>query len=298
MADCLSIIETDKVIHTVEIDIVKLMVEIKCFGMSFDEFDKETGSSDGLQPRQADLIYVHALNELHLHEIHVVPSKRMKRKGLRLEQESAKMMKTSEEVSEEDLKEMMQLVPVEEVYMEALQEQVETILGNKGLLSATTAKEKVTCQNSALNQKGKEMSHDPRIAEAQTTQNVITHNAAYQADDLDAYDYDYDEINTAKVALMVNLSHYGSDDLAERVAKMLLKQKDPMMSEKKVNTKPIDYAVLNQLSQDFETKFVLQFDLSTEQAFCSQNSVNSEEPNHSTRPTQVEVPKELPKVSL
>nr|GFD15025.1 hypothetical protein [Tanacetum cinerariifolium] len=35
---------------------------------------------------------------------------------------------------------------------------------------------------------------DPRIAEAQTTQNVITHNAAYQADDLNAYDSDCDEI--------------------------------------------------------------------------------------------------------
>nr|GEW22735.1 hypothetical protein [Tanacetum cinerariifolium] len=45
--------------------------------------------------------------------------------------------------------------------------------------------------------------------------NVFTHNAAYQADDLDAYDSDCDEINTAKVALMANLSHYGSDDLAE-----------------------------------------------------------------------------------
>nr|GEX72114.1 hypothetical protein [Tanacetum cinerariifolium] len=44
-----------------------------------------------------------------------------KRKGLSLEQESAKKVKTSEEVSEEDLKEMMQLVPVEEVYVEALQ---------------------------------------------------------------------------------------------------------------------------------------------------------------------------------
>nr|GEV16092.1 hypothetical protein [Tanacetum cinerariifolium] len=56
---------------------------------------------------------------------------------------------------------------------------------------------------------------DPKIAEAQTTQNVITHNAVYQADDLDAYDSDCDEINSAKVALMVNLSHYGSDDLAD-----------------------------------------------------------------------------------
>nr|GEW80547.1 hypothetical protein [Tanacetum cinerariifolium] len=46
---------------------------------------------------------------------------KVKRKGLRLEQGSAKKLKTSEEVSEEDLKEMMQLVPVEEVYVEALQ---------------------------------------------------------------------------------------------------------------------------------------------------------------------------------
>ncbi|GJS94121.1 retrovirus-related pol polyprotein from transposon TNT 1-94 [Tanacetum coccineum] len=56
---------------------------------------------------------------------------------------------------------------------------------------------------------------DPGIAEGQATQTVITYNAAYQADDLDAYDYDCDELNTAKVALMANLSHYGSDTLAE-----------------------------------------------------------------------------------
>nr|GEX01488.1 hypothetical protein [Tanacetum cinerariifolium] len=46
---------------------------------------------------------------------------RIKRKGIRLEQDSAKKVKTSEEVPEENLKEMMQLIPVEEVYMEALQ---------------------------------------------------------------------------------------------------------------------------------------------------------------------------------
>ncbi|GJV34539.1 hypothetical protein Tco_1394939 [Tanacetum coccineum] len=68
-------IKTDKVIHTMENDIVKLVVEIKSFGMSSDEFDKETGSSDGLQPKQADLSCVHALNKLHLHEIRIVPSK-------------------------------------------------------------------------------------------------------------------------------------------------------------------------------------------------------------------------------
>ncbi|GKE50066.1 hypothetical protein Tco_1481324, partial [Tanacetum coccineum] len=69
------IVETDKVNHAMETDMVKLVVEIESFGMSFDEFDKETGSSDGLQPKQADLNYVHALNKLNLHEIHVVLSK-------------------------------------------------------------------------------------------------------------------------------------------------------------------------------------------------------------------------------
>nr|GEW57229.1 hypothetical protein [Tanacetum cinerariifolium] len=56
---------------------------------------------------------------------------------------------------------------------------------------------------------------DPGILEGHATQTVITYNATYQADDLDAHDFDYNELNTAKVALMLNLSHYGSDALAE-----------------------------------------------------------------------------------
>nr|GEX58113.1 hypothetical protein [Tanacetum cinerariifolium] len=58
-------------------------------------------------------------------------AKRFKRKGIRFEQESVKKLKTLEEVPEEvktpdevpeeKVKEMMQLVPIEEVYVEALQ---------------------------------------------------------------------------------------------------------------------------------------------------------------------------------
>nr|GEY60825.1 hypothetical protein [Tanacetum cinerariifolium] len=58
-------------------------------------------------------------------------AERFKRKGIRFEQESAKKLKTSEEVPEEvkspdevpkeKVKEMMQLVPIEEVYVKALQ---------------------------------------------------------------------------------------------------------------------------------------------------------------------------------
>ncbi|GJZ17771.1 hypothetical protein Tco_0553894 [Tanacetum coccineum] len=317
---------------------------------------------------------------------------------------------------------------------------------------------------------------DPEITKGQATQTVITHNAAYQADDLDAYDSNCDELNTAKVSLMANLSHFGSEALVEsnvvnysetkitnesqqaaaqnsnssaqqdalilsvieqlktqvvnytkmnmdnksvndtlttelerykeqvkvlkegqksndnvsdsceqsieidrlkqtifkhlnekeyliqRVtllkndfkkeesrnidreialeqkikqldnilepklydgnvikntsdivipdseetlmlaeesrSKMLLKQQDPMMLEKKVNTSPVDYVVLNQLSQDFETRFVPQTELSAEQAFWSKNSMNYQEPTLSSRPTKVEVPKELSKVSM
>ncbi|GKB86143.1 hypothetical protein Tco_0958415, partial [Tanacetum coccineum] len=87
--------------------------------------------------------------------------------------------------------------------------------GKQRIVFVTTIKGKATCPNSALNQRGNGMIHDPRIPEGQATQTVITHNAAYQADDLDAYDSNCDELNTAKVDIMTNLSHYGSNALAK-----------------------------------------------------------------------------------
>nr|GEY01620.1 uncharacterized mitochondrial protein AtMg00810-like [Tanacetum cinerariifolium] len=81
----------------------------------------------------------------------------------------------------------------------------------------------------------------------------------------------------------------------ESRSKMLQKQKDPMMSEKKVNTKSVDYAALNQLLKDFETRFVPHTELSAQQAFWSQNS---KKPNLSISTTIVEVPEELLKVSM
>nr|GEW45413.1 hypothetical protein [Tanacetum cinerariifolium] len=56
---------------------------------------------------------------------------------------------------------------------------------------------------------------DPGMTETSRNQYVVTNNAAYQANDLDAYDSDCDELNSAKIALMANLSHYGSDNLTE-----------------------------------------------------------------------------------
>nr|GEY56104.1 hypothetical protein [Tanacetum cinerariifolium] len=308
------------------------------------------------------------------------------------------------------------------------------------LTAVVTSRE--TESNCVLQQQGRgpyeeelEFLADPGIAETSSTQYVVTNNAAYQADDLDAYDSDCDKLNSAKIALMANLSRYGSNNLAESETeitsdsniisysqymnesqyttvqnssspalqddlilsvieqlktqvvnctkinqdnknvneiltaeleryknqeiilkeqinkeesrnidkelalekqkeesrnidkelalekqknddivihdsektlmladesrfKMLLKQNDPIISEKKVITKPVDYAALNQLSKDFETRFVPQTELSAEQAFWSWYSVQYEEPALSSSTTIVEVPKELPKVSM
>nr|GEZ21872.1 hypothetical protein [Tanacetum cinerariifolium] len=81
-------------------------------------------------------------------------------------------------------------------------------------------------------------------------------------------------------------------------SKMIEKQNDPKMTKKKVIRKPIDYAIINQLSTDFETRFVPQTELSAEQAFWSQYSVQTDEPNLSATTTIVKVPKELSKVSM
>nr|GEW70608.1 reverse transcriptase domain-containing protein [Tanacetum cinerariifolium] len=117
---------------------------------------------------------------------------------------------------------------------------------------------------------------DPWIAEAQTIQYVITNNAAYQADDLDDYDSDCDGITSAKIALMENLSHYGFDNLAEVH-----------------NPDNVTNNVINQAMQKEESR-----NIDRELALEKQNFVNSEEPNLSTIPTQFEVPKELPTVSM
>nr|GEV85674.1 retrotransposon protein, putative, Ty1-copia subclass [Tanacetum cinerariifolium] len=289
--------------------------------------------------------------------------------------------------------------------------------------SRTSGKHRVIANRQVLHEEELEFLADPGIAETSSNQYVLTNNAAYQADDLDAYDSDYDTLNSAKIALMMNLSHYGSDNLAEVYnqdnvtnnlinqyvqapstseqltilnlseikitsdsniisysqymnesqyttiqnsssptlqddlilfvieqlktqvvkctkinqdnkhvneiltaklesvmeksdaivihdsgetslledesrSKMLKKQNDPKMYEKKVITKPVDYATLNQLSKDFETRFVPQTEVSVEQAFWSRYSVQSEEPNLSASTNIVEVPKELSKVSM
>ncbi|GJT58092.1 retrovirus-related pol polyprotein from transposon TNT 1-94 [Tanacetum coccineum] len=69
--------------------------------------------------------------------------------------------------------------------------------------------------------KGKELDEeqlaflaDPEVADGQVAQ-TITHNAAFQTNDLDVYDFDYDDISSNKAVLMANLSSCDSDVLSE-----------------------------------------------------------------------------------
>ncbi|GJT86831.1 hypothetical protein Tco_1068548 [Tanacetum coccineum] len=56
---------------------------------------------------------------------------------------------------------------------------------------------------------------DHGVTDVQDTQTTITHNVAFQTDDLDSYDSDCDDISLAKAILMANLSSYDSDVLSE-----------------------------------------------------------------------------------
>ncbi|GKA98048.1 hypothetical protein Tco_0825942 [Tanacetum coccineum] len=97
------------------------------------------------------------------------------------------------------------------IILQGLPPEVYALVRNHKVSKELWARIQLLMQGTSLTKQEREW----RIPEGHTTQTVITHNASYQADDLDAYDSDCDEFNTAKVTLMSNLSHYGSDALAK-----------------------------------------------------------------------------------
>ncbi|GKA03315.1 retrotransposon protein, putative, ty1-copia subclass [Tanacetum coccineum] len=134
------------------------------------------------------------------------------------------------------------------------------------------------------------------IGEGLVSQSVITHNTAYQADDLDAYDSDCDEFSTAKVVLMANLSRYGSDVLS---AVLYSHNTNNDMLNKSVQEMP--YFEPSQFVEhpdaeihNFGKRFIPQQELSAEQAFWFQMSnppIESSDPSLSKWDVSFELPK-------
>ncbi|GKC12929.1 hypothetical protein Tco_1009711 [Tanacetum coccineum] len=83
----------------------------------------------------------------------------------------------------------------------------------------------------------------------------------------------------------------------ESRSKMFEKAKDPEVIAKKISHKPIDYEKLNRLTDDFGKRFSPQQELSAEQAFWF-HILNPSIESSYTPPVIVDVPSELPKVSL
>nr|GEX73384.1 hypothetical protein [Tanacetum cinerariifolium] len=108
----------------------------------------------------------------------------------------------------------------------------------------------------------------------------------------------YDGSVIAKDTNMISIADSEETLLLEEKShsKLLLKQSDPMVLEKKVNIKPINYAELNQLSKDFGKRFVPQQELSDEQAFRLQTSHPNTDQSASF-PVKIEAHRVLPKIT-
>nr|GEW33125.1 hypothetical protein [Tanacetum cinerariifolium] len=117
-------------------------------------------------------------------------SERVKRQGLKIDQGSAKRVKTSKSVSEdvsvEELKGMMQLVPLEEVYVEALQK-----LDREDLHQLWTLVKENFSIKQATSDKEKELWVElNRLFETDFEDQLWTHNQAFMHDPLDWKLYD------------------------------------------------------------------------------------------------------------
>ncbi|GJX75449.1 retrovirus-related pol polyprotein from transposon TNT 1-94 [Tanacetum coccineum] len=184
-----------------------------------------------------------------------------------------------------------------------------------------------------LNKEELEFLADPGVAEGPVTQKIITHNATYQVDDLDAYDSDCDDFSSAKAVLMANLSSYGSDVLSEflletqnaavqntnssaqqdamiiSVFEQLSNQvtncnkvnKDNLIANESLSAELERYKERVKLLEErqnvdlnFGKRFVLQQELSDEQAFRLQTSHPNTD-QFASSPVKIEAPRELPK---
>nr|GEX50799.1 hypothetical protein [Tanacetum cinerariifolium] len=112
--------------------------------------------------------------------------------------------------------------------------------------------------------------------------------------------YDGDTIVKTHVALSVTDSEETLELAEESMLKMLAKQNDPSLIEKKVKIFPIYYVALNKLGEHFAKHFVPQKQLSAEQGYWLPISqpVVAKPPVPSESALKKEIPCKLPSISL
>ncbi|GKA04342.1 hypothetical protein Tco_0677123 [Tanacetum coccineum] len=94
---------------------------------------------------------------------------------------------------------------------------------NNQLRTSSNPRNQATIQDGRVTvQQVQGRQEDSRILDGQAIQTTIPQNAAFQTDDLDAYDSDCDDISSAKAVLMANLLSYDSDILSENFEQSLI----------------------------------------------------------------------------
>ncbi|GKA20312.1 hypothetical protein Tco_0700301, partial [Tanacetum coccineum] len=127
----------------------------------------------------------------------------------------------------------------------------------------------------------------------QMSEQMINHKAQQIKPTL----YDGVVMSNAHVAMLVIDDEETLILEEESRSKMSEKAKDPEVIAKKISDKPIDYEKLNRLTKDFGKCFSPQQELLAEQAFWFHILNPTIKPPY-TPPVLVDVPSELPKVSL
>ncbi|GJX06256.1 hypothetical protein Tco_0194188 [Tanacetum coccineum] len=203
------------------------------------------------------------------------------------------------------------------------------------LLNVIIFRVKGIWQGSALSLRGQVLDEkqlaflaDPKIADSQDTQPTIIHNVVFQTNDQDAYDFDCDDISSAKAVLMANLSSYGSKVLSE-VPQYDTYQNDNMLNHSVQETQyfeqsRIDYVPDNEITSDSNIISYEQYLQETQNAIVQDTNSStqqdamimsvfeqiseqmsnyfsnpiSEQPVVQSIPVRTEAPSEIPKVSM
>ncbi|GJY25898.1 hypothetical protein Tco_0400624 [Tanacetum coccineum] len=142
---------------------------------------------------------------------------------------------------------------------------------------------------------------DSGIPDGQAAQTTIPNNAAFQTEDLDAYDSGCDDVSNAKAVLMANLSNYGSDVISEdfKQTPLVVFLDNEITSDSNI----IPYSQYLQETQQAAVQdtnlyaqqdSILQQELSAEQAFWLQTSHPNTD-QYDISPVKIEAPRELPK---
>nr|GEV74030.1 putative ribonuclease H-like domain-containing protein [Tanacetum cinerariifolium] len=106
-----------------------------------------------------------------------------------------------------------------------------------------------------------------------------------KADDLDAYDSDCDELNSTKIALMANLSHYGSDNLAENLNLPALHDDLILSAIEQLKTQVVNCTKINQDNKQVNELLTAELERYRNQERVLKQQKNDEKASKSYEPS-------------